>query len=64
MNMLEKPCTPEICLEAVKQDGYVIKYLTENQRTPEICLEAVKQNGYAIKYLTKSTNTRNLLRSC
>ena len=38
-----KEQTPEICLEAVKQNGYALEYVQE--QTPEICLEAVKQNG-------------------
>ena len=32
---------PKQCLEAVKQDGAVLKYVKE--KTEEICLEAVKQ---------------------
>lgn len=32
--------TPEICLEAVKQDGLVLKYVKD--RTIEICMKAIK----------------------
>jgi hypothetical protein len=39
-------------LAAVKQDGYALKFVTE--QTPEICMAAVKQNGYALKYVDKS----------
>jgi hypothetical protein len=45
--------TPEICLEAVKQNGYALQYISN--QTPEICLEAVKQNGYAIHYVINQT---------
>jgi ABC-type Fe3+ transport system substrate-binding protein len=40
-------------LEAVKQNGYVLKYVRE--QTEAICLEAVKQNGYALKYVREQT---------
>jgi hypothetical protein len=36
-----KEQTPEICLEAVKQDGLALIYVLE--QTEEICLLAVKQ---------------------
>ena len=42
------------CLEAVKRNGYNIKYVKE--QTKEMCLEAVKQNGYNIKYVKEQTN--------
>ena len=45
--------TPEICLEAVKQNGRALIYV-KNQ-TPEICLEAVKQNGWALIYVKNQT---------
>ena len=46
--------TPEICLEAVKQNGYALQYVKE--QTLEICLEAVKQNGYALQYVKEQTS--------
>jgi len=39
----------EECLEAVKQNGWALRYVKE--QTPEICLEAVKQNVYALRYV-------------
>ena len=39
----------ERSLEAVKQDGYSLRFV-KNQ-TDEICLEAVKENGDALKYV-------------
>jgi hypothetical protein len=47
-----KDQTPEICLEAVKQDGHALQYVKD--QTPEICLEAVKQDGHALQYVDKS----------
>src|SRR5574344_635628 len=44
---------PKYCLEAVKQNGYVLEYVKE--QTPEICLEAVKQNGHALEYVKEQT---------
>ena len=43
--------TPEICLEAVKQDGNTLKFV--KKQTPEICLAAVKQNSNAIQFVDK-----------
>jgi len=45
--------TPELCLAAVKQDGWIIQELTHAERTPEVCKEAVEQVTCAITYLTK-----------
>jgi len=42
------------CLEAVKQNGYALKYV-KNQ-TKKICLEAVKQNGLALKFIKNQTD--------
>lgn len=36
-------------LELVKQDGLLLRYVTE--QTPEICLAAVKQDGWALEYV-------------
>jgi len=38
-------------MEAVKRDGYALKYVIE--QTPEICLEAVKQDGWALRYVSE-----------
>lgn len=35
--------TPELCLEAVKQNGWALGYVRE--QTPELCMEAVKNDG-------------------
>ena len=40
-------------LEAVKQNGYALQYVTK--QTEEMALEAVKQNGDALQYVTKQT---------
>ena len=40
-------------LEAVKQNGYALRYVAE--QTEEICLEAVKQNGDALRYVAEQT---------
>lgn len=44
-----KKQTDELCLEAVKLNGLVLK-IVEN-KTFDICLVAIKQNGYAIEYV-------------
>ena len=33
--------TPELCLEAVRQDGAALEYVPEALKTPKLCLEAV-----------------------
>ena len=43
----------DLCLEAVKQDGYALFYV--KKQTPEICLVAVKQNGHALDYVEEQT---------
>ena len=40
-------------LEAVKQNGYALRYI--NEQTEEMCLEAVKQDGYALQYVNEQT---------
>jgi len=40
-------------LEAVKQNGYSLRYVRE--QTPEICLEAVKQDGNSLQYVRTQT---------
>jgi len=47
----EKWYDEEYCLEAVKQNGYTLKYV--RIQTKEICLEAVKENKYALQYVDK-----------
>ena len=44
---------PKYCLEAVKQNGLVLRWV-ENQ-TPDICLEAVKEDGYALRFVKEQT---------
>ena len=41
--------TEEEILEAVKQDGYALQFV-KNQNE-KICLEAVKQDGYALQFV-------------
>ena len=48
-----KEQTEEICLSAVKNNGYALQYVKE--QTGEICLSAVKQNGNALQYVKEQT---------
>ena len=50
--------TPEICLEAVKQNEYELLFIKE--QTPEICLEAVKQNPSIIRYINPENQTEEI----
>ena len=38
-----------MCLETVKQAGYVLRYV--RNPTEEICLEAIRQNDYVLPYV-------------
>ena len=37
-------------LEAVKQNGYALRYVKEQSES--ICFEAVKQDGFALRYVS------------
>ena len=50
---LEEWEDPVFCLEAVKQDGYALKYV--KQQTDKVCLESVKQNGLALQFVKEQT---------
>ena len=50
---LEQWKDPVFCLEAVKQDNSVLKYVKE--QTPELCLEAVRRNGWALEHVKQQT---------
>ena len=41
--------TENICLEAVKHDGFTLKYI--QKKTKDICSEAMKQNSNSIQYI-------------
>ena len=50
----------ELCLEAVKADGFALKYV--EHQTPELCLEAVKEFGMALQFVKEQTpGTRDLV---
>jgi hypothetical protein len=45
--------TPELCLEAVKQDGMALQSV--KKQTPKLCLEAIKKNGRALRFVKEQT---------
>ena len=47
----KKNLSGEKALAAVTQNGYVLRYVTE--QTPDICLAAVTQDGDALQYVTE-----------
>jgi len=53
-SMPKKFKTYEYCLEAVKHDGWLIKYVPEKFKTIELCFEAFKRNHYALKFTPQS----------
>ena len=44
----------KICLEAVKQNSGVLKYI--EHQTPEMCLIAVQKDGHALQYVKEQTH--------
>ena len=50
--MRKKKQTEEICLAAVKQDGFALKYVEE--QTKGIYLEAVKQCDEAVLHMRRT----------
>ena len=46
---------PNICLELVKRDGLLLRYVSRYSQTEEMCLAAVKQNGLYLQYVNKQT---------
>ena len=41
------------CIEAVKQNGYALRYIKEQSEA--VCIEAVKQNGCALQYVKEQS---------
>ena len=52
--------TKELCLEAVKQNGWALQYVPGNLRTEQLCLIAVKQNGFALQDVPKQLRTEQV----
>lgn len=46
-----KEQTTELCLEAVKKNGYALEYVKD--QTPEVCLEAALENSKALQFVKK-----------
>jgi hypothetical protein len=50
----------ELCLEAVKQNGYSLVFVPWELRDKEICFEAVKKNGRALIFVPKEVKDREI----
>ena len=55
--MPEELITPEMCMEAVRNDGYALSYVPEEIKTAEMCMEAVKNSGTALEYVPEEFKT-------
>jgi hypothetical protein len=40
-----------VCLAAVKEDGFALRYVPEELKSEELCLAAVRQNGDALQFV-------------
>lgn len=49
--------TPEVCLAAVRKDGFSLIYIPYELRTPEMCLAAVESGGHIIMYVPEKLKT-------
>ena len=58
-NLSAEKQTPEICMAAVKQNGWALKWV--KTQTPELCMAAGKRNGYALKWV-RNNALRKLLK--
>ena len=45
--------TPELCLEAVKADGYALACVPKAMRSESLCLAAVQSDGNALEFVPK-----------
>ena len=54
--------TPELCLTAVKEAGYALKYVPSKLQMehPEISVAAVEQNGWLMEYVPEEELISNL----
>jgi len=37
--------TPEMCLQAVKRNGFALQHVPEHMKTPQLCLQAVNRQS-------------------
>ena len=52
---ISKERTDEICKIAVKRNGHMLSYLTEDDQTEEICKLAVYENWRALQFVIHQT---------
>jgi hypothetical protein len=45
----------ELCLLAVQEIGYALRFIPREMQTEELCLAAVRRNGCALEYVWKQT---------
>jgi len=59
---LSKYVTKEMCLEAVKKNGYgnALRYVPIHLKTEEMCLEAVNENGRALQFVLNKFITKEM----
>ena len=51
---------PEICLAAVKENGYALQYIDKRILSDEILLAAIKENGKAIQFVDSKKQSHAL----
>ena len=53
VSQYEKWYNQKYCLEAVKNDGFALRYVREQSEA--VCLEAVKNYGFALQYVREQS---------
>jgi hypothetical protein len=56
----EEERTPELCLEAVKQDGWALKFVPIHLMTEEICLIAIKEDCESLFFIPEKFQTNEI----
>lgn len=56
----EEERTEELCLKAVKEYGFAIRWVPKDKRTKEICLEALRSYAEAVFYVPEEMRTEEL----
>jgi hypothetical protein len=52
--------TPELCIAAVKQNGFALEFVPKDLMTTEVCLAAVYRYGCALEYVPESLKSAEM----
>ena len=55
--------TPEICLAAVQQNGYALRFVPDEKKTHEIILVAVQQRGMVLQFVPEHLQSDEIIQA-